>query len=100
MDDLHINVIQQYAAHWEKLGAFLGLEDYEIDVISKDNANRSSEGCEAMLKLWRRKGHLPTWGRLDDAINLVRKCTTVSVDSDALKGRTHYLDIITMKTVY
>jgi len=89
MGDLHLTVIPQYAAQWEKLGAFLGLKDYEIDVISKDNANRSPEGCEAMLKLWLRKGHLPTWGKLDDAINLIQKSIKLSIDGDDVKGECH-----------
>ena len=49
MRDLTINVIQQYAAHWEALGAILGLKDYEIAIITKDYTNRSTEGCTAML---------------------------------------------------
>ena len=39
MCDLTINVIPQYAANWEALGAILELKDCKIAVITKDNAN-------------------------------------------------------------
>jgi len=71
LGDLFINVIPQHAAHWEALGAILGLKDYEIDVISRDNANRSTEGCTAMLMKWLKSVDQPTWGKLDDAVNLL-----------------------------
>ena len=71
MRDLTINVIPQYAAHWEALGAILGLKDYEIAVITKDNANRSTEGCTAMLMKWLQSVDQPTWGKLDDAVKLL-----------------------------
>ena len=72
LGDLFINVIPQYAAHWEALGAILGLKDYEIAVITKDNANRSTEaGCTAMLMKWLQSVDQPTWGKLDGAVNLL-----------------------------
>jgi len=71
MRDLTINVIQQYAAHWEALGAILELKDYEIAVITKDYANRSTEGCTAMLRKWLQSVDQPTWGKLDDAVKLL-----------------------------
>ena len=89
MGDLYINVITQYAAHWEALGAFLGLKDYEIANISKDYANRGSiEGCAAMLMKWLQSGDQPTWGRLDDAIKLLRPLlfNAVSRDATDLRG--------------
>jgi len=77
LGDLYINVIPQYAARWEALGAILGLKDYEIAVVSKDYANHGSiEGCTAMLMKWLRSGDQPTWGKLDDAINLLRPSQT------------------------
>ena len=71
MRDLTINVIPQYAAHWEALGAILGLKDYEIAVISKDNSNQSTEGCTEMLRKWLQSVNQPTWGKLDDAVKLM-----------------------------
>ena len=39
MGELYTNVVDQYAAEWEQLGLKLGLEDYHIANISKDNAH-------------------------------------------------------------
>jgi len=86
LNDLYINVIPQYAARWEALGAILGLKDYEIAVISKDFANRGSiEGCAAMFMKWLQSGDQPTWGKLDDAINLLKLSLTGAVTDD--RGR-------------
>ena len=83
LGDLYINVIPQYAARWEALGAILGLNAYEIAVISKDYANHGSiEGCAAMLMKWLQKGDQPTWGKLNDAINLLQPSLTGAVTDD------------------
>jgi len=83
LGDLYINVIPQYAVRWEALGAILGLKDYEIAVISKDYANRGSiEGCTAMLMKWLQSCDRPTWGKLDNAINLLQPSLTGAVTDD------------------
>ena len=88
LGDLYINVIPQYAVRWEALGAILGLKDYEIAVISKDYANRGSiEGCTAMLMKWLQSCDRPTWGKLDNAINLLQPSLTGAVTDD--RGRLH-----------
>ena len=71
MRDLHINVVHQYAAHWEQLGLKLGLQNYDIANISKDHAHISDQSvncCATMLEKWLQLVHSPTWGKLDDAI--------------------------------
>ena len=65
--DLSLNVIHQHAAHWESLGALLGLQDYDIANISRDH-NRAVDACREMLMMWLRVIPAPTWGKLDDAI--------------------------------
>ena len=87
LGDLFINVIPQYAANWEALGAILGLKHYEIAVISKDNANRSTEGCTAMLMKWLQSVDQPTWGKLDDAINLLTTSLTGVLSDTHIRGR-------------
>jgi len=76
LGDLFIHVIPQNAPRWEALGAVLGLKDYEIDVISKDNPNRSTEACTAMLMKWLQSVNQPTWGELVDAIDLLKSSQT------------------------
>ena len=86
--DLTISVIPKYAVHWEVLGAILGLKEYEIDVISRNNANRGAiEGCTAMMRKWLQSVDQPTWGKLDDAINLLRPSLTGAVSDPHVKGR-------------
>ena len=63
--------MSQYAAHWEAIGAELGLEHYQIANISKDHHHRIEEGCAAMLTKWLQMGYTPTWGTLEDAISEV-----------------------------
>ena len=72
MRDLHTRIIDKYAVHWEKLGLILGLADYRIETISnnnKHNSNRTKDCCIAMFREWLRDVHLPTWGKLYDAID-------------------------------
>ena len=87
LGDLFINIIPQYAAHWEALGAILGLKHYEIAVSSKNNANRSTEGCTAMLMKWLQSVDQPTWGKLDDAINLLTLSLTGATFHPHVRGK-------------
>ena len=89
LSELFINVIPQYADRWEALGTILGLKDYEIAVISKDNASQSTEGCAAVLMKWLQSVDQPTWGKMDDATNLLRPFLTDAVSDDCphFRGR-------------
>ena len=72
MGQLYSNVLHQYAAQWEQLGLKLGLENYDILNISKDNAHNPHQSvscCKAMLEKWLQSVSSPTWGKLDDVIN-------------------------------
>ena len=66
------NVIPQYAAHWEDLGALLEVEDHHIDVIARDYRNQSVHACREMIN-WRQTVPPPTWGKLEDAFNLLKE---------------------------
>jgi len=68
---LHSHFIEKYASQWEKLGILLGLEDYHIEIISRDNENnpkRCEACCNRVLEKWLLEIPSPTWGKLDDAI--------------------------------
>ena len=85
LQDFILNVRQQYASQWEALALFLGLEDYQIDYISKDNAhnpNRSIDCCTAVFHIWRKGTSSPTWGMLEDAINKIQTRMQYSKISD------------------
>ena len=94
MRDLHSNmyIVRQYAAQWERVGLELGLQDYDIANISKDNEhnpNRSVIFCRVMLEQWQREIPSATWGKLDDAIKNIKLLSTtrpVSTDTEGIYG--------------
>ena len=86
MGELYTNVVHQYAAQWEQLGLKLGLQHYDIDNISKDNAHnpdRSVTCCRTMLEKWLQIVPSPTWAKLDDAI---ASLTTAPLQSTGHQG--------------
>ena len=81
MRDLNRHIVEQQAAQWERLGLELGLKDYHIANISKDNEhnpNRSVTCCRAVLEQWLREIPSATWGKLDDAIKNIKLPSTIS----------------------
>ena len=91
MKDLYSNVVEQYAKDWKRLGLELGLEDYEVDIISANNEYHSNKVvvCSiAILERWLRVASSPTWGKLDDAIKKIKKSKTgpMLTDSSASTG--------------
>jgi len=73
-------VVAQHACRWKVLGAELGLEEYHIKNISLNHPQDVVEACEDMLRKWLQVGFNPTWGGLDDAINVVKKNFADEVD--------------------
>ena len=74
MKELHNNIVRQYATQWNMLGLQLGLEEYDIANIFKNNAHlsrRVEACCAAMLEQWLTEIPSPTWGKLDDAIRKI-----------------------------
>ena len=90
LKDLLLNVIDQYAAHWEDLGTLLGMEDSFIANIARDYHNQSVDSCREMLMMWLRVTPSPTWGKLDDAINSLKKIL-------ASKPRSMFTHILVIK---
>ena len=88
MRDLNRYIVEQQAAQWERLGLELGLMDYHIANISKDNPNRSVTCCRETLQKWLHIDPSATWGKLDDAIkNIKLPSTTTHMFTD--KGGNH-----------
>ena len=84
MRDLNRYIVEQQAAQWERLGLELGLKDYHIANISRDNEhnpNRSVTCCRAMLEQWLREMPSPTWDKLDNAIKKIKSSTTGSLST-------------------
>ena len=85
MRELSTLVIEQQAARWERLGEELGLKDYQIATISKNNEhnpNRSVSCCRAVLEHWLQEIHSPTWDKLNDAIKFLLHPKTSPVTTD------------------
>ena len=73
LPELLINVTRQYAAHWKELGTLLGVEEHLIHVIAQDYRNQSVDACREMMIKWLLTVPSPTWGKLEDAINLLKE---------------------------
>ena len=88
MRDINRHIVEQQAAQWERLGVELGLKDYHIANISKDNPNRSVTCCRVMLQKWLDIDPSATWAKLNDAIKKIKlPSTTTLVSTD--KGGNH-----------
>ena len=87
MRDLNRYIVEQQAAQWERLGLELGLKDYHIANISKDNPNRSVTCCREVLQKWLQIDPSATWGKLDDAVKNIKLSTTSPASTD--KGGNH-----------
>jgi len=72
--DLLRHVPPSYALHWKVLGKALGFENYQLETISVDNADRTWNCFRSMLLQWLHH-HTPTWGQMDDAIKHIRVST-------------------------
>ena len=85
LKDLRCNFVRQYAAQWEKLGLELGLKEYDLAIISKNNAynpSRVEDCCVAVLELWLQDMPSPTWSKLDDAVKNIKLSSTTSRDRE------------------
>ena len=91
MKEINIHIVEQQAAQWERLALELGLKDYHIANMSKDNEhnpNRSVTCCRVMLQKWLDIDPSATWGKLDDAIKKIKlPSTTKPMSTD--KGGNH-----------
>ena len=73
LDDVNELIVTQVAAKWQNLAIKLGVKDFLIDVISKNNRHDCEEACQDMLKRWLREerhtgGEGRTWSTLLTAL--------------------------------
>ena len=73
LDDVNELIVTQVAAKWQNLAIRLGVKDFLIDVISKNNRHDCEEACQDMLKRWLREerhtgGEERTWSTLLTAL--------------------------------
>ncbi|XP_065916874.1 uncharacterized protein [Dysidea avara] len=70
--DIYRVIVPQYADQWRSLGAALGVEECQLEMISQDNAHNPTTCCRAMFSKWLTLKRSATWGKLDDAISLIK----------------------------
>ena len=73
LDDVNELIVTQVAAKWQNLAIKLGVKDFLIDVISKNNRHDCEEACQDMLKRWLKEerhtgGEERTWSTLLTAL--------------------------------
>ena len=73
LNDVNELIVTQVAAKWQNLAIKLGVKDYLIDVVSKNNRNDCEEASQDMLKRWLREerhtgGEERTWSTLLTAL--------------------------------
>ena len=74
VDDVNELIVTQVAAKWQNLAIKLGVKDFLIDVVSKNNRNDCEQACQDMLKRWLREerhtgGEERTWSTLLTALS-------------------------------
>ena len=57
---------------WFKLGLKLGMEEFDLDVIRKNNPQNTEGALEAMLKKWLSITEVPTWRAVVDALRAIK----------------------------
>ena len=75
--DLNRYIVEQQAAQWERLiiRLELGLKDYHVANISKDNPNRSETCYREMLQKWLNIDPSASCSKLDDAVKKIKSQT-------------------------
>ena len=58
---------------WHKLGQKLGVEEFDLDVIEKDNPQNTEGALAAMLKKWLEITKDPTWRVIVDALEAIEE---------------------------
>ena len=103
MGDLYTEVIhKRYVIYWEALGSKLGLTNDQIVIISDNNKNnpkKAQDCCTAMLREWLRIDPLPSWGKLNDAINKIETIMQKNKDYSKI-GKDIYIYIYIYIYVY
>ena len=58
---------------WCKLGQKLGVEEFDLAVIEKDNPQNTQGALAAMLKKWLKITKDPTWREIVDALEAIKE---------------------------
>jgi len=95
--DIYQIIVPQYAAQWRSLGVALGIEEYQLEMIAQDNADNPSRArtcCREMFSKWLATTRSSTWGKLDDAISLVKAGAVSTQEGGKMGHNFHMLHLI------
>ena len=81
LKDLCRCVLPQYAAHWKKIGIFLGIQPGQLEVIQSNNPGDASGCCTDLFIKWLKGKDNVTWGEIFKAID--QATISFSIDSTA-----------------
>ncbi len=72
-----MNISEEVASVWDRLGRALGLEESVLSIISRDVPTNCELACEQMLQKWLSgRGHHPvSWSTLITALSDINKQT-------------------------
>ena len=59
--------------NWFRLGRKLGVEEFDLDVIAKNNPQDAESALETTLKKWYKITAKPTWGAVVDALMAIQE---------------------------
>ena len=79
--DLCRCVLPQYAAHWKKIGIFLGIQPGQLAVIQLNNPANANGCCTDLFIKWLEGVENVTWENMFEAIN--QATISFSIDSTA-----------------
>ena len=68
--DLCRYVLPLYAAHWKKIGIFLGIQLGQLEVIKSNNPSDTDGCCVELFGKWLQGTENVTWEKMFEAINL------------------------------
>ena len=77
LKELCTYVLPLYAAQWEKIGIFLGMQSGRLNVIKANNPYNADGCCIDLFKIWLQVEEYPTWGKMFIAIETLLGTTGV-----------------------
>ena len=86
LKDLCKFVLPRYAAHWKKIGIFLGIQPGQLAVIQSNNPADANGCCTDLFIKWLESVENTTWEKMFEAID--QAIMSFSVDSTATPANT------------
>ena len=69
-EELYEKVTPSYAAHWMRIGVFLGIHYPILEIIESDCLGNCQKCCDTMLAKWLDVDNTASWEKLIHSIDL------------------------------